>query len=358
MEQVNFETNDETIDITIDNNWYGKLEEASSFSTVSHDLEETDFSDDESSIKRQVADIHLLFTNQDLDMAKSDIESLKEELERNQDKLQVAQSQLREKDDDVAKIKLERDLASAEKNLLKQQFTRVVGRLAEEEEKHNDEFQHIAFHQFTPCFNLSEEWHGQKVRSDDGISNRLLSCWEGQENLNVQILKELGGKTDASRLTVGDRHRRPKFWNFLTLIFRSKVREGAPKKKSRVLKCFSIGKKWKNPSLKYYAVHDNVTITDDEESLLEWTDSVCNENGEKAETWLIDEILALRESSQKCIYDANQYMSIQAGKISTLQNELNHFMDMQMTTCSTSISEDELSMDSMILSDILGDDDV
>ena len=38
--------------------------------------------------------------------------------------------------------------------------------------------------------------------SDDGISNRLLSCWEGQENLNVQILKELGGKTDEKWLEI------------------------------------------------------------------------------------------------------------------------------------------------------------
>ncbi len=313
------------------------------------------------SIQEHVDNLHVLFSNQDLDMAKSDIQTLKKELKTYQETLEKVQHQLKERNEIIASIKLERDLAAAEKNLIRHYYNRAEGRLAKDKcanECSDDAKQIRAFHQFIPYTNnAGEDWQGGEafLESDDDVSRRLLSCWNTQDQLNAKIVKNLQGKEDFSR------QNRPRLLNFITLLFRLKFREVNADMKTirKALKVLSLRKKWKrkDPNLKYHAMQDNKTIVEDDESIVEWTDYSSGKYDENGEKGLINEVLACREVSQKCIADANTYMLMQARKIKSLEKELDLLMDVNMSlTISSSRSEDDISQDSNMPSDIIGID--
>jgi len=338
MEVVNITDEEESFILTVDDDVMDSLD-GSSISSSSLDLSDH-------SIKNRVEKLHLLFTNQDLDMAKSDIGILKSELEHHRRKLNEVQSQLQDKDDDIAKIKLERDLADAERKLLRQQFAHALQNM-EDNLDTTAEFQHVSVHQFTPGFDVGEEWQDHKVTCD--IGNRLLAGWKEQEEVHHHVLKDLrvrdnlhssqNGNTGTKNSKVCSH---PRCWGFLipSVSFRSKVL-GSTKGRGRI-KLFSIRRKWKHPTLKYQAIHDNDTVMSEEETSI--NTSPLNSRRDRiennSETWLIDKILSFGESNRMCMNDVHQHVAMQTRKINGLQREVTRLMSFQMTATSCSFSDD------------------
>lgn len=335
-------TNHGIIEMNIDFDG-GHLQEGHSCSTIS------DFDGDcvESSIKEQVESLEALFASQDLDMAISDIETLQGELKRNQDDLRATREHLLEREDDLARLKLERDLATAEKNLLKQQLSLI------------SEDCHVSFQQFVPYSDPCGDIIKQKFEFDEDLSDRLLGCLKDQEKLHERILKTLHGEIEGSSLhRTRERIRRRTIPKFLTLIFRSKAKGGGSTKKKRWTVKLFFGRKNKNPGMKYYAIHDNGSITDDEESVLHVTSPICYKRKSKdEENSLFDEMLKFRQNNENCIQDASEIISLQAKKISSLQNELDKYMDILITDCPSTQSEDDPSIRSCDTSSIFSTSD-
>ena len=345
MEVVNITDEEESLILTVDDDGMDSLE-GSSISSSS-----LDFSDH--SIKNHVDKLRLLFTNQDLDLAKSDIGILTSELEHHRRKLDEIRSQLQDKDDAIATMKLERDLADAERKLLRQQFAHSLQNM-EDNLDPTDEFQHVSVHQFTPCFDVGEESQDHKVDCDVGI--RLLACWKEQEKLHRHVLKDLRERGNPQSPQNGNKGTKnskvfshPRCWGLFipsvhVLSFRSKVR-GSAKGRGRLIKLFPIRRKWKHPTLKYQAIHDhdddNDTVMSEEETF-PVNSSRGNDGIEKnnSETWLIDKILSLGEDNRRCINAVHQHVAMQSRNINGLQREITQLMAFQMTATSCSLSED------------------
>ena len=349
MENIYFISNDGSVYGNVDGD---KLSEQDQTSTISSDenIDSSSLSDAESSIQKQVETINLMFSNQDLDMAKCDIESLSEELKRAKVQISEVQSQLKEKDADIARVMLERDLANAETNITKQQYNRCKDALLLEEKKDSDDpcadFQHVTIHQFTPGINRCEDWCVRSELPNDDISRRLMDGKNSQDEVKRLVVNWLRERQEPDDQP--GKNRNGKFRSILTCIFRQ---DNGSKRKWRVFNILSIRKRWKESKsiskLKYVAVHDSETVIGDEDSIIECTDPICNSDahvGEGNESWLFDEILANAESNLKCIDEANQHINLQARKINSLQREINNLITSQMIAVSTSFSEDEQSL--------------
>lgn len=81
---------------------------------------------DDISIQKQVANIEVLIAQTDLEDAHTRLDQAKKVLQIQQIQLKESESSLHEKDDMISRLKLERDLAEAEKRMIKHQLSIIV----------------------------------------------------------------------------------------------------------------------------------------------------------------------------------------------------------------------------------------
>jgi hypothetical protein len=336
-----------------------------------------DFSDDDSSIQKHVEKLHELFTNQDLHMANIDIDALQTELKRQRVRVQDFQHMLKEKEDSISKFKLERDLADAERKLLRQQFVHLLdveegkgGCIDVGAGEDEGRFQHVVVHQFHPGYPCNEwkDWTGDCNSNDDGIAKRLLDGWKSQEDLHRIILKSLSASGAPPFIPEQDLHQSKPSCKHLALwkpviIILEKMRLGCVKGKrsqSRVIKFFSIKRRLRSVKhkMKYQAMHDdNDTIFSDDEAIegiqiilknvaqydagIDTTDTNLK---------LIDEIVSFDEKNRKCANDAHQHMCHQAKRIRSLEREVQRLESLYLGAYSSTRTEasddtDQFSLD-------------
>ena len=336
--------------MTSDEEEIGSLQLSNTSSSL-FDLADEDGNDD-ISIEKYVGQLDLLFTNQGLDMAKTEIQNLETELQKQRKKLLEVQNELKTKEDDVAKIKLERDLADTESKLLKQQFERVLETMGGIcfDTKDEDTNQHVVVHQFTP-----ETVEGCEVHLDENfhndIGNRLLDGWDAQEKLQCLLLndlREMDHQTPCCDPVKPRPKSRPRYLRLIRapfLVLRSKV-VGSCLKRTRIIrlcKVFSIRRKWTKYSKrsKYQVMYDdNETIFSDEathieRNVVELVDTGDTDGMDKK--CLVEKIVEFGESHRKCIQDACECLAGQKNKINSLQRELSRLMSFQMISESSHI---------------------
>ena len=328
-----------------------------SFSSASEDASirglDFDLANDDSSIQKQVEKLHKLFTDQDLHMANMDIDGLQADLKKQCKKIGHIQQTLKEKEEVIAKIQLERDLADAERKMLRQQFSHFLhafpGKKLEGESKDNgdDGGQHVVVSQFVPGTYPCNEWKELKIDGkiiDGDIAKRLLDGWKSQENLHRVILKGLGPNRvevclpkDEEGQYQSKTHLKKKdrpYWK--PILFLLQKMKGKDRSRCRVIKCLSIKKILAKDKMKYQAIHDdNDTIFSEDEEIANGMELVLTENAGKihgcddacADLKLIDEIVSFEQKNRKCIHDAHLYIRTLEKKIDCLKLGATHDMD-------------------------------
>ena len=346
------------------------LSSASQDTTCSRSL---DFSDDDTSIQKHVEKLHELFTSQDLHMANIDIDVLQTELKRQRVRVQDFQHMLKEKDHSISNFKLERDLADAERKLLRQQFVHLldvvegkgecidVGAGADE-----GRLEHVVVHQFHPGYPCNEwkDWTVDCNRNDDGIAKRLLDGRKSQEDLHRIILKSLSASGAPPFIPEQDLQQQSNpsckhlaLWKPVIIIL-EKMRLGCVKGKrsqSRVMKFFSIKRRLRSVKhkMKYQAMHDdNDTIFSDDEAI-EGIEIILKNAARydagidttDANLKLIDEIVSFDEKNRTCANDAHQHMCHQATRIRSLEREVQRLESLCLLGAHSSTHSTEASND-------------
>lgn len=172
-------------------------------------LPEDEYSSLSSTMSEQVDYLDWLFTNQELDMAKMDVQNLSMELKKKDTKLREMQHRLDMEKNTVSKLELERDLADAESKLVRKQIKDILQSYSmpsSQDEKmmtDYDPFHYVVAHQFVPFpihprhgdssskfkKQQDEDEHEIMMTHPSALEAKLLEGWQHQEQL-IHLVSE------------------------------------------------------------------------------------------------------------------------------------------------------------------------
>ncbi len=289
---------DEKIDVLA-----STLEEEYETISLASDCQQADVS-----IKKQVANIEALIAGHELEDAVSKLEQAERDMEMQQSKMEEFEADLKVKEETVSKLKLERDLADAERRMIKQQLAVLV------DVKGSLDLGNAA--QFFP--NGHED---SDVVCPNVLESNLFTCLQNQEDLHRIVLQRLHQEKSTHRkvssvLDPKTCTSKSKCW--YSLLHRS--RKNLSKAKNNLLK-FSLKKRWKRKKKWYQSIQDCY-----QEEIL----TMENSNDDDSDSWLINEIKSFDVRSREYFCNVQHLMRAQGNRISLLQREVERLMSMQI----------------------------
>ena len=285
---------------------------------------------DDISIKKQVANIEALIARHDFEDLQATLEQAKKMLEIQELQLKETEENMKEKDDIISKLKLERDLAEAEKRMMKQQLSVIV------DVKGNINSSLNAA-QFYPI-----DCQANAILCAHAMESELLDGLNDQERLHQSILKQLNrqyltSSNDIETKALLNPHSKlpcpltPNCWYQL----RSQSKSGVRRRLSMACRFLLLRRKSKNVCKSYHAIKDCF-----QEEIASCEDKHFKNNSQ----YLMEEIRTFDVKSREMLSRIQSFVNSQSNQINLLQHEVDKLIKMQIACDdSTFSSTDEES---------------
>ena len=279
---------------------------------------------DDLSIEEQIQNFEAFLVSHELEDTRAKLHEVERDLELHRSRLLQAEIDLKEKEELISKLKLERDLAEAEKIMTKQQ----VSMLLDVKENLITGGNNAA--QFYPIDRNIDD-----IASSSALESDLLNNLQNQLDLHKIILKQLETqrKSLVSSVKLSKLSCEPKsqFWKYYFRHVRKLLR------KCRLnLRRAGRKKVWSHNKELYYEIQDCCSQEDNIESQSTMLDVQAMRDDDKA--WLIDEIQSFDEKNQESIERIQRFLRSQSNRIHLLQHEMQKLIAMQIA-----FEDDDLS---------------
>lgn len=247
------------------------------------------------SITEQVQSIEVLMAKHELEEAKAKVKQIEKQLDQHQSQLLTTQSLLKEKEEMISKLKLERDLADAERRMTKQQVSMLLdvkGALDNNAA------------QFCPIDHNTDEFPGS-------LESDLLNDLQNQRDLHKIIMKHLvvtksSSIEDPAMMTMDKSKLNSKSW-YKNITTRKKM-------------CVRMKGRKKQHKL-YHAVKDcypEQTISSNKKGISD------------QHSWLINEIQSFDTKNHENMVSIQSLVRSQSNRIHLLQHEIEKLIAMQI----------------------------
>ena len=264
---------------------------------------------DEVSIQKQVGNIEALIAQHELDETKAKLDEAEKTLESQKSQLKEIDQSLKEKEEMVSKLKLERDLAEAERRMTKHQVSVLLDVKGNLDMDTNPA-------QFVPFDNCADDHVCLRT-----IERDLLNDLQKQHDLHEAILKHFEDKKDQHlppKISRSNVARKLNCWFYFINSRRkmSKVHIGCAK--------MSFKKMWKKDNNAYHPIQDYY-----QEESASLGGITINRDSDKS-IQVIDEIQSYEVKSRDNIQQIQRIVRSQNNRILLLQREVEKLMSMQL----------------------------
>ena len=285
---------------------------------------------DDISIKKQVANIEALIARHDFEDLQVRLEQAKKMQEMQELQLEECEAVMKEKNDIISKLKLERDLAEAEKRMMKQQLSVIV------DVKGNIDSSLNAA-QFYPI-----DCQANAILTAHALESELLNGLNDQERLHQNILKQLNrqyltSSNDIETKALLNPHSKlpcpltPNCWYHL----KSQSKSGVRPRLFMACRFLFLRRRSKNEYKSYHAIKDCY-----QEDIASYEDKHFKNNDQ----CLMEEIRTFDVKNREKLSRVQSFVDSQSNQINLLQHEVDKLIKMQMACDdSTFTSTDEES---------------